>query len=332
MSTFPKAILDGWHPVATLRELKAKPLARRLMDRPLVIFRSTTGPAVLLDRCPHRNFALSAGRVKGGNIECPYHGWRFRGDGACTLTPGVDEACRHGAEALPVVTRAGLIWTTLSKSPPPEPVLPFPLEAEGFDSFLWPVRPTRARVLDAVENLLDPAHPHFLHAGIVRSATVRRPVHVTVRVHSTYAEAIYREDARPSALMPQMLEGERANSVGRFFPPCTGQVAFEGKSGLKLAVTVFFTPESAERIRPIAHLATPKGVAPAWLKELALRAFDAVILAQDQAALTRHAENVEAFGGVRYALGPLDFLFPAIQALAHGDAVEPSETTTVVKL
>ncbi len=332
MSAYPKAIAEGWHPVAAVRELRRRPLARQLMDRPIVVFNGADGPAVLVDRCPHRNMALSEGRVVGHEIECPYHGWRFGGDGACTLIPGADGPGRHGAEALPVIVRAGLVWTTLGKTPPPGPTLPYPMEAEGFDSFLWPVRPTRARVMDAVENLLDPAHPHFLHAGAVRSRTVRRPVTVTVRVGLDRAEAIYREDARPSALMPRMLEGERANSVGRFFPPCTGQVAFEGKAGLKLAVTVFFTPESAERIRPIAHLATPKGRAPAWVKEVALRAFDAVILAQDQAALARHAANVARFGGTKYALGPLDFLFSGIQALANGETPKPGERTETVQL
>jgi phenylpropionate dioxygenase-like ring-hydroxylating dioxygenase large terminal subunit len=332
VSAYPKAVAAGWHPVAAVSELRRKPLARQLMDRPIVVFAGAEGPAVLLDRCPHRNMALSEGHIRDGTIECPYHGWRFRGDGRCASIPGAEGGARPGAEALPAIVRAGLIWTTLNPSPSAGPNLPFPLEAEGFDSFLWPVKPSRARVLDAVENLLDPAHPHFLHTGIVRSGAVRRPVTVTVRTWPTHAEASYREDARPSALMPRMLEGERANSVGRFFPPSTGQVAFEGPSGLKLAVTVFFTPESPERVRPIAHLATPRGRAPAWIKQIALRAFDAVILAQDQAALARHAANVARFGGIKYALGPLDVLFPAIQALANGDTPEPTERIHEMRL
>ena len=35
-------------------------------------------PSALVDRCPHRNLALSLGTVHpDGNLECAYHGWRF---------------------------------------------------------------------------------------------------------------------------------------------------------------------------------------------------------------------------------------------------------------
>ena len=332
MSAYPKAVAEGWHPIAAASQLKSRPLARQLMDRPLVVFRAATGPAVMVDRCPHRNQPLSQGRLRDGEIECPYHGWRFAGDGRCTLTPGSDEPARHAAETLPVVERAGLVWTTLARKPAPFPALPHPLDADGFDSFLWPVRPSRARLIDAVENLLDPAHPHFLHSGIVRSQTIRRPVEVTVRIAADRAEAIYVENARATALMPRLLEGLRTTSIGRFFPPSIGQLAFEGPAGLRLAITVFFTPETDDRVRPFAHFATPRGIAPALLKEGLLRAFHMPVLAQDQAALRAQTDNIERFGAPRYALGPLDFLLPAIQALAAGETPEESERSLVVRL
>lgn len=332
MSAFPKAVASGWFPIASVKQLGAKPLPRRLMDVPVAIFNGATGPAVLVDRCPHRNMALSRGAVHGGAIECPYHGWRFNGDGACTLTPGADAPARHAAQKLPSFVRAGMIWTTLTKSPNTEPFLPAPLEADGFDTFLWPVKASEARLVDAIENLLDPAHPHFLHAGIVRARNVRRPVEVTVRVRPTFAEAVYIENARASALMPRMLEGLRVSSIGRFFPPSTGQIAFEGKDGLKLAITVFFTPESETSVRPFAHFATPKGVAPAFVKEALLRAFHIPVLAQDRAALKQQTDDIARFGAPKYALGPLDFLFPAITALAAGETPEPSERTEIVHL
>jgi phenylpropionate dioxygenase-like ring-hydroxylating dioxygenase large terminal subunit len=325
-------VAEGWHPIATSAQLKSRPLARSLMGRPVVAFRTPAGPAVLVDRCPHRNFALSRGRVRGGEIECPYHGWRFARDGRCTATPGAEAAAPHGAEALPAVERAGAIWTTLAKSPNAPPNLPHPVGVAGFDSFWWAVRPSRARLVDAVENLLDPAHPHFLHAGIVRSATVRRPVDVTVRVRPDHAEAEYVENAKPSGLMPRLLEGLRGSSLGRFFPPATGQVAFEGAGALRLAITVFFTPVGPERVQPFAHFATPRGRAPAWLKAAVLRGFHVPVLAQDQAALSAQAANIARFGAPKYALGPLDLLLPAIQSLAAGETPETSERRLTMRL
>lgn len=326
MSAYPKAVADGWHPIATAKALRQnKPLSRRLMGKPLVVFAGKDGPGVLLDRCPHRNMALSRGRVRDNAIECPYHGWRFANDGRCVLTPGVDEPARHGATALPVIERAGIIWTTLAERPNAGPTLPYPLEAEGYDTFWWHVKATRARLLDAVENLLDPGHPHFLHPGIVRSSTTRNPVEATVRVAHDHAEARYIENTQAQALMPRVMEGKRVASVGRFYPPSTGQVAFENTKGLKLAVTVFFVPEDHDRVRPLAHFATQSGVIPPIFKEVMLRAFDAVILAQDQAALSNQAEDIAAFGAPKYAVGPLDVLFPAIHALANGETPAPSE-------
>lgn len=332
MTPYPKAVADGWHPVAAVKQLGAKPLARTLMGRPLVVFAATAGPAVLLDRCPHRNMPLSAGKVYDGQIRCPYHGWQFDGTGRCTLVPGSSTPASAQAEVLPVQVHAGLVFTSLSAAPPTAPTLPTPIGADDVDSFVWPVRATRARLVDAVENLLDPAHPHFLHPGIVRSASSRRPVEVTVKLHPAHAEAVYLENAQARALMPRLLEGERYLGIGRFFPPSIGQLAFESPKGLKLAITVFFTPEGPDRVRPFAHFATPRGPLPAWLKQLVLRAFHIPVLAQDQAALARQAEQIEKFGQPRYALGPLDLLLPAIQALMDDRPLTPSERVLTLAL
>jgi phenylpropionate dioxygenase-like ring-hydroxylating dioxygenase large terminal subunit len=302
------------------------------MDKPIAVFAGKDGPGVLIDRCPHRNAALSEGRVRDGALECPYHGWRFARDGACVLTPGAAEPARHGAEALPTEAHAGLVWTTLNPHPAPFPAPPHPVGAQGYDTFVWAVRPSPARLIDAVENLLDPAHPHFLHSGIVRTDAARRPVEVTVRTAPDHAEAIYLEEAKPSGLLPRLLEGKRGVSIGRFFPPSVGQVAFETEGKLSLAITVFFTPESPESVRPFAHFATPEGRAPAFLKEWVLRAFHVPILVQDRAALAAQRANIARFGAPKYALGPLDFLLPAIQRLAEGEPMECSERKFEVSL
>src|SRR6185312_3854735 len=134
------------------------------------------------------------------------------------------------------------------------------------------------------------------------------------------------------ALMPRLLEGLRATSIGRFFPPSIGQLAFEGPKGLRLAITVFFTPEGPLSVRPFAHFATPRGRAPPLIKEALLRGLHVPVLAQDRAMLRLQTDAIERFGGTRYGLGPLDFLRPAIQALADGRALEETERTQLVYL
>jgi hypothetical protein len=83
---------DAWYPVALVNELRGKPLARQLLGRPVVVFSTQSGAAVLFDRCPHRSAALSAGRQVGGGNPVPLprvavrwcgsmhgHAWRRNG-------------------------------------------------------------------------------------------------------------------------------------------------------------------------------------------------------------------------------------------------------------
>ncbi len=43
--------------------------------------------------------ALSLGCVEGDEIVCAYHGWRYRGDGACTAIPQLADPTRVPARA-----------------------------------------------------------------------------------------------------------------------------------------------------------------------------------------------------------------------------------------
>lgn len=323
MSAWPAAIAAGWHPVACVAEMAGRPLARRLMDVPLVVFAGRDGPIVLRDRCPHRAMPLSVGRVREGTIACSYHGWRFGAGGRCTKVPGTAEIPDVAAEAFPVMVRAGLVWTSLAATSTDFPRLPPAMEDATLDRFWWAVAASRARCLDAVENHLDPAHPHHLHPWMVRAPDRRRPVRVSVRVDGAGAEAVYHEDSRPAAWMPRLLEGRRLRSIGRYYPPTIGEVAFEGEQGLKLSISVVFVPESKDVTRPYAHFATPRGLAPAWLKRWVLKAFHVPVLRQDRRALAMQAATIAEHGEARYALGPLDLLGPAIWSFANDRPPEP---------
>lgn len=325
MSGWPAAVAAGWHPVARLDELGGRLLARRLMDVPMVVFAGRDGPIVLRDRCPHRAMPLSAGRLAEGAIACPYHGWRFGAGGRCVEVPGAVVMPDVAADAFPVIVRAGLVWTSLAPAPADFPRLPAAMEDESLDRFWWAVAASRARCLDALENHLDPAHPHYLHPWMVRAPDRRRPVRVTIRIDADGAEAVYREDSRPAAWMPRLLEGHRLRSIGRYHPPTIGEVAFEGEKGLKLSIAVVFVPESADFTRPYAHFATPRGRAPAWLKRWVLKAFHGPVLRQDRRALAMQAAAIAEQGEGRYAIGPLDLLGPAIWGFANGRPPAPME-------
>ena len=56
----------------------------------LAVFRALSGEAHVTDAyCPHIGANMAVGGVvKGDCLECPFHGWRFRGsDGKCVNIP-----------------------------------------------------------------------------------------------------------------------------------------------------------------------------------------------------------------------------------------------------
>lgn len=319
VGVWPAAVASGWHPIAFARQVTAgRPVAARLMGRPLVVARDAEGAFVLDDRCPHRGVPLSRGHMEKGAVVCGYHGWSFGRGGTCLRVPGT-LLPGSPADALPVVERAGLIWTSLADVPSAFPALPDAVENPALDRFWWPLRATRAGLLDAVENHLDPAHPHHVHPWMVRSPNRRRPVEVSVRSGPWGAEAIYLERTKAAGLIPRLFEGTRLTSIGRLYPPTIAEVAFEGDRGLRLSVAVVFSPEDTGLTRPYAHFATTRGQMPAWIKRPLLKAFHRPILAQDRRILALQ-DTWRRDGSSGYATGPLDIMGPTIWRLANGVA------------
>lgn len=328
---WPVAVAQGWHPLAARDALGKKPLARRLMGTPIVLFLSGDQPVAMLDRCPHRALKLSDGCVRGGTIACPYHGWRFGADGRCVEVPGSDAVPEVSARVLPVVVRAGLIWTCLAETPPPFPRLPALLDDPDLDHFRWLVAPSRMRLLDGLENMLDASHPHYVHPWFLRGAA-RRAMHVEVSLGPDGGEAIYHEHARADGIMPRLFEGKRTVSIGRYFAPTIGQLEFRTDRGLSVSLTAIFVPEDKDLVRPYALFATRKGLAPAWLKRWVLKAFNLPLLRQDQRVLADQVAALEDWGAVDFAIGPADLLGPTIWRLANGKPQPPEQRTTTLYL
>src|SRR5262245_44196886 len=85
---FPK---DAWYVASWADDLGTQPLARRICNGPIVLYRDAAGRAgALVDRCCHRGAPLSAGRVTDEGLECGYHGLVFARDGECVRVPGQD--------------------------------------------------------------------------------------------------------------------------------------------------------------------------------------------------------------------------------------------------
>ena len=155
-----------WTTVGLAKDLRAdQSLAMTVAGERVVFFRDAVGKAVaLIDRCPHRGVALSLGRVAGGEIECPFHGWRFDGTGRnCHVPWNPDAKTDHlGAQALPVREAGGLLWLFTGFETDSEPSVSETFSLPGSvvcgQSVTW-----RAHWTRVMENMLDMPHLPFVH-------------------------------------------------------------------------------------------------------------------------------------------------------------------------
>ena len=84
----------SWHAVALEADVAAAPVPVTLLDERLVLARLDGEIRAFDDQCPHRGAALSVGWVDEDQLVCPYHGWRYGGDGGCVRIPSLGDDAR----------------------------------------------------------------------------------------------------------------------------------------------------------------------------------------------------------------------------------------------
>jgi nitrite reductase/ring-hydroxylating ferredoxin subunit len=114
----------SWYLFGDSRELRRGPVSRRLLGRLLVAFRTAGGRLVVMDgQCAHLGADLGFGDVVGETIRCPFHHWRYGGDGVCTAIPGQAEIPPFARlRTYPVVERHGSVFFFNGR----EPLFPLP--------------------------------------------------------------------------------------------------------------------------------------------------------------------------------------------------------------
>lgn len=177
-------VRDRWYAVLSSGEVQDAPVATERLGLELVLWRDTDGSVRAADdRCPHRRAKLSAGKVKDGLIQCPFHGFRFDGDGACRAIPAHPE--RRIPKAMRVGTieardEHGFIWLWTGEGAAPDEPVPF----FDFDDWVHTGselrEPVDTHYTVGVENQLDFAHLAFVHESTIgRFATEETEVDVT---------------------------------------------------------------------------------------------------------------------------------------------------------
>jgi phenylpropionate dioxygenase-like ring-hydroxylating dioxygenase large terminal subunit len=183
-----------WYPVAYLQDLdQLQPTPFTLLGEDLVLWWDAAAShwRAFAEVCPQRLVPLRAGRHNDrGELECPYHGWSFNGEGHCTAIPQADPeaattACaspRSACRAYATATGQGLLFV-FAAGPEPAGNPPLPL-VPVLDEPDWLVQDTfRDLPMDALtllENVLDVSHVPFTHHRTVGRRENAAPVAATL--------------------------------------------------------------------------------------------------------------------------------------------------------
>jgi len=161
-----------WYVAATSDEVGPELLARRLLDKPVLLYRRGSGEIVAMeDRCIHRAYPLSAGRRDGDRVVCGYHGFAYDPDGCLVDVPS-QENVPPGARVrtYPVHEQSPFVWIWLGDPgvaalrPPPH--MPWYADGTGWGSTTEVLR-VEANYLLLHEHYLDLTDVFVMHPEVV---------------------------------------------------------------------------------------------------------------------------------------------------------------------
>ncbi|WP_395691773.1 Rieske 2Fe-2S domain-containing protein [Nocardioides sp.] len=170
--TPPERFARGWHCLGLVDAFRdGTPHAVEAFGGKLVVWADSQGEIQVLDGyCRHMGGDLTQGTVKGDEIACPFHDWRWGGDGRCKQIPYARRVpLRARTHRYPVVVRNGqvLVWHDAEGSEADLDVLPPELPGVGTDAYTdwtWEVLdvPT-AHCREIIDNVVDMAHFFYIH-------------------------------------------------------------------------------------------------------------------------------------------------------------------------
>ncbi|MEU4839220.1 Rieske 2Fe-2S domain-containing protein [Nocardia testacea] len=183
VGSVPTRYARGWHCLGLAQNFRdGKPHSVQAFGTKLVIWADSAGELHVLDAyCRHMGGDLSMGEIKGDDVACPFHDWRWGANGKCTSIPY--------ARRVPPLARTRR-WTTLERNgqlfvwhdhernePPPEVTIPYikgpytdadgnPVEEldSGWTEWTWnSLLIEGANCREIIDNVVDMAHFFYIH-------------------------------------------------------------------------------------------------------------------------------------------------------------------------
>ncbi|MCP2091771.1 UNVERIFIED_ORG: vanillate O-demethylase monooxygenase subunit [Paraburkholderia sediminicola] len=168
---FPK---NQWYVAAWSDQIGPDLLARTILGMPVVLYRTREGnPVALADRCPHRRYPLSRGKLIDDQIECGYHGFTFDCSGKCVRIPSqTDIPASYGVTKYPLVQRWEWLWIWMGDPSLADESLipdhgPLRVSDEGWQPTVGAHERVESRYIFLHDNLLDLSHLSYLHGSTI---------------------------------------------------------------------------------------------------------------------------------------------------------------------
>jgi 3-ketosteroid 9alpha-monooxygenase subunit A len=173
--TLPDRYARGWHclgPVTDYQDGRPHPI--NAFGTKLVVFADSNGEVHVLDAyCRHMGGDLSQGTVKDDTLACPFHDWRWGGDGRCRLVPYAKRTPRLArTRSWETDVRNGLLFVWHDhEGNPPQPEVQIPAIPE-YTSGEWTEWKWNSMLIEGsncreiVDNVTDMAHFFYIHFGL----------------------------------------------------------------------------------------------------------------------------------------------------------------------
>jgi phenylpropionate dioxygenase-like ring-hydroxylating dioxygenase large terminal subunit len=315
---------EQWWIGAYSGEVGRELLQRRILDQPVVMYRTQAGePVALAGLCPHRLYPLVKGRLDGDAIQCGYHGFTYDRTGRCVRIPSQDAVpSKFAVRRFPVIERAGIIWIWTGREAGAEASLLPDLESMGLGVEGWaveqhPIATVKARYQLLIDNLLDLSHISFIHSASIPGggAVVQLPCEISETTRSLLVQRVGK--ALPSNPHYRFLFPSHEGAVDQRFDTelfgpnlirTGGPIhASDGKHPSEsrlLGVTNFLhgiTPESPTSVHYFVMTARNFRIDDAPIANANLR-MGAMIQPEDIAVIESIESNVEQFAGTRREL------------------------------
>ncbi len=258
-----------WYVAGFSKDLTKEPIQVRMLGADFVLFREMDGTARCISNvCPHRGANLAEGCLhKDGTLACPFHGYRFNGQGECTLVPSRRDhevqvvAPGMRIDAYATVEKYGAIWVCLGDDPDAASPI-FDMPEWGDDQWRFT---TNEEVWEADYHTCKFTNLDYVHLPVVHGILFQgneNPIqapehHVTSTEHGF--QSVMQVNPAPSGGVWSELrdKGTKVESIMKFFVPgltLRGQVEIGGIGSGEFNIFYEFTTPIDEHRTMMRHM------------------------------------------------------------------------------